>query len=98
MVAQAQVWLAGQMPASAARLVSLHDPGARPIRKGRTGRPVEFGYKAQLTGNDGGIVVDYASRPVTLGTFPACAGDQPRRHADHALRSVTALWRVAGCS
>jgi IS5 family transposase len=34
------------MPDGATRLVSLHDPGARPIRKGRIDRPVEFGYKA----------------------------------------------------
>jgi len=45
-VAQARSRLAGQMPDSATRLVSLHDPDARPIRKGRIGRPVEFGCKA----------------------------------------------------
>jgi transposase, IS5 family len=38
-VAQARSRLAGQMPDGATRLVSLHDPDARPIRKGRTGRP-----------------------------------------------------------
>jgi IS5 family transposase len=26
--------------------VSLHDKDARPIAKGRLGKPVEFGYKA----------------------------------------------------
>ena len=36
------------------RLVSLHDPDARPIRKGRLGRPVEFGYKAQVLDNPTG--------------------------------------------
>jgi IS5 family transposase len=45
-VAQTRSRLAGQMPDSATRLVSLHDPDARPIRKGRLGKPVEFGYKA----------------------------------------------------
>jgi transposase, IS5 family len=30
------------------RLVSLADPDARPIRKGKLGRPTEFGYVAQL--------------------------------------------------
>jgi hypothetical protein len=30
------------------RLVSLADPDARPIRKGKLGRPNEFGYVAQL--------------------------------------------------
>ena len=58
-VAQARSRLAGQMPDGATRLVSLHDPDARPIRKGRIDRPVEFGYKAQVLDNDDGIVVDY---------------------------------------
>jgi IS5 family transposase len=56
-VTQARTRLAGQMPDGATRLVSLHDPDARPIRKGRIDRPVEFGYKAQVTDNDDGIVV-----------------------------------------
>jgi IS5 family transposase len=38
--------------------VSLHDSDARPIAKGRLGKPVEFGYKAQVTDNVDGIVVD----------------------------------------
>lgn len=40
-------------------MVSLHDPDARPIRKGRLGRPVEFGYKAQVVDNPDGIVLDH---------------------------------------
>jgi IS5 family transposase len=32
----------GVTPAGATRVVSLHDPDARPITKGRLGRPVEF--------------------------------------------------------
>ena len=40
--------LAGTTPDGATRIVSLHDPDARPIVKGRLGRPVEFGYKAQI--------------------------------------------------
>ena len=38
-VAQARTRMAGQVPASATRLVSLHDPDARPIRKGRIDKP-----------------------------------------------------------
>src|SRR5215470_110070 len=59
-VAQTRSRLAGQLPDSATRLVSLHDPDARPIRKGRIDRPVEFGYKAQVIDNDDGVIVDYA--------------------------------------
>jgi len=47
-VAQARARLAGQTPDGAARLVSLHDADARPIRKGRTGKAVEFGHKGWL--------------------------------------------------
>jgi len=49
----------GVTPSGATRIVSLHDPDARPIRKGRLGKPVEFGYKAQLVDNDDGIIVDH---------------------------------------
>jgi IS5 family transposase len=38
-VAQARSRLAGQMPGGATRLVSLYDPDARPIRKGRIDKP-----------------------------------------------------------
>jgi transposase, IS5 family len=58
--AQARQRLAGTMPGGATRRVSLHEPGARPIAKGRLGKPVEFGYKAQVTDNDDGIIADYA--------------------------------------
>ena len=30
------------------RIVSLFDPDARPIRKGKLGKPTEFGYVSQL--------------------------------------------------
>lgn len=60
-VAQTRTRLAGQVPEGATRLVSLHDPGARPIRKGRTGKPAGFGYKAQVAGNDDGIIPGYGA-------------------------------------
>ena len=44
------------MPDGATRRVSLHEPDARPIAKGRLGKPVEFGYKAQVTDNDDGVI------------------------------------------
>jgi transposase, IS5 family len=58
-VAQTRQRLAGAKPDSATRLVSLHDPDARPIAKGRINRPVEFGYKTQVVDNADGIVLDY---------------------------------------
>ncbi|TVS86972.1 ISNCY family transposase [Mycobacterium helveticum] len=58
-VAQTRQRVSGQTPDGATRRVSLHDGDARPIAKGRLGRPVEFGYKAQVTDNDDGIVLDH---------------------------------------
>jgi len=58
-IAQARTRLAGGTPDSATRLVSLHDPDARPITKGRLGKPVEYGYKAQIVDNEDGIVLDH---------------------------------------
>jgi IS5 family transposase len=57
--AQTRQRLAGQTPDGATRRVSLHDGDARPIAKGRLGRPVEFGYKAQVVDNEDGFVLDY---------------------------------------
>ena len=49
----------GPCPDGATRRVSLHDRDARPIAKGRLGRPVEFGYKAQVIDNDDGVILDH---------------------------------------
>jgi transposase, IS5 family len=91
-VAQARIRLAGQTPDGATRLVSLHDPDARPIRKGRIDRPVEFGYKAQVSDNDDGIILDYN---VEYGAAPdgpqlAPAIERISRRAGPVPRAVTA--------
>jgi IS5 family transposase len=91
-IAQARTRLAGQMPDGAARLVSLHDPDARPIRKGRIDRPVEFGYKAQVSDNDDGIITDYS---VEYGAAPdgpqlAPSVERVTRRAGRVPRAVTA--------
>jgi transposase, IS5 family len=57
--AQTRQRMAGVIPDGATRQVSLHDPDARPIRKGRLGKPVEFGHKAQVCDNADGIVLDH---------------------------------------
>jgi IS5 family transposase len=59
-VAQTRTRLSGETPDGATRIVSLHDPDARPIAKGRLGKPVEFGFKAQVLDNVDGVVLDYA--------------------------------------
>ncbi len=91
-VAQARSWLAGQVLDGATRLVSLHDGDARPIRKGRIDRPVEFGYKAQVIDNDDGIVVDYGVEAGNPPDAPQLAPAISRiaRRAGRAPHSVTA--------
>jgi IS5 family transposase len=66
-VGQTRSRLAGVMPDSATRMVSFHDIDARPIRKGRLGKPVEFGYKAQVIDNADGIILDHI---VEIGNPP----------------------------
>lgn len=66
-IEQARLRIRGIMPDGATRVVSLHDMQARPIAKGRLGKPVEFGYKAQFADNDDGIVLDHN---VELGNPP----------------------------
>lgn len=61
-VEQSRQRLAGTTPDGATRRVSLHDPDARPIAKGRLGKPVEFGHKAQVCDQDG-IVLDHDVQP-----------------------------------
>jgi transposase, IS5 family len=91
-VAQARIRLAGQVPEGATRLVSLHDPDARPIRKGRIDKPVEFGYKAQVADNDDGIVLDYSVEYGAAADGPqlAPAVGRIRRRAEQVPRAVTA--------
>jgi len=55
--------MSGATPDGATRRVSLHDPDARPIAKGRLGKPVEFGHKAQVIDNEDGVVLDHTVEP-----------------------------------
>jgi transposase, IS5 family len=82
----------GEVPDGATRLVSLHDPDARPIRKGRLGRPVEFGYKAQVVDNADGVVLDWVvevGNPVDAPQL-APAIDRIRQRTGKTPRAVTA--------
>jgi IS5 family transposase len=91
-VAQTRSRLAGVMPESASRLVSLHDVDARPIRKGRLGKPVEFGYKAQIVDNADGVILDHnveVGNPADAPQLvPAIARITTR--TGHTPRAVTA--------
>ena len=91
-VAQTRSRLAGVMPESASRVVSLHDVDARPIRKGRLGKPVEFGYKAQIVDNADGVILDHTielGNPVDAPQL-APAIERITRRAGRPPRAVTA--------
>ena len=93
-VAQARSRLAGVMPESASRLVSLHDVDARPIRKGRLGKPVEFGYKAQIVDNTDGVILDHTveiGNPADARSWPwSSDGSPPAPGTCHARSPPTA--------
>jgi IS5 family transposase len=71
--AQTRQRLSGVTPDGATRRVSLHDPDARPIAKGRLGKPVEFGHKAQVADNEDGVVLDYTVEPGNPADAPQLA-------------------------
>ena len=89
-VAQARSRLAGQIPDGATRLVSPHDPDARPIRKGRIDKPVEFGYKAQVIDNHDASSWITASRPAIPRTLPSSRQRSPGSRGSPAARPVRA--------
>jgi transposase, IS5 family len=91
-VAQTRSRLAGVMPESASRVVSLHDVDARPIRKGRLGKPVEFGYKAQVVDNADGVILDHTIESGNPADAPqlAPAIERITRRTGRPPRAVTA--------
>jgi transposase, IS5 family len=90
--AQTRCRLAGQTPDGATRRVSLHDPDARPIAKGRLGKPVEFGHKAQLVDNEDGVVLDHTVEKGNPPDAPqlAPAVERITRRTGRKPRAVTA--------
>ncbi len=90
--AQARQRLAGIVPDGATRRVSLHDGDARPIAKGRLGKPVEFGHKAQVTDNDDGIVLDHTVEQGNPADAPqlAPAVERVTKRTGRAPHTVTA--------
>lgn len=90
--AQTRQRLAGTTPDGATRRVSLHDPDARPIAKGRLGKPVEFGHKAQVCDNADGIVLDHDVQPGNPADAPRLkpAVERVKKRAGRAPRTVAA--------
>jgi len=90
--AQTRQRVAGTVPDGATRRVSLHDGDARPIAKGRLGKPVEFGYKAQVVDNDDGVVLDHTLEQGNPPDAPQLAPALERviRRTGRRPRTVTA--------
>jgi IS5 family transposase len=90
--AQTRQRLSGITPDGATRRVSLHDQDARPIAKGRLGKPVEFGYKAQVVDNDDGIILDHGLEQGNPADAPQLAPAVQRviRRTGRRPRTVTA--------
>lgn len=91
-IGQTRQRIGGTTPDGATRVVSLHDQQARPIAKGRLGKPVEFGYKGQVVDNDDGVVLDH---DVQVGNPPdapqlAPAVGRVKSRTGRAPRTVTA--------
>ncbi len=91
-IGQTRQRIAGTTPDGASRVVSLHDRDARPIAKGRLGKPVEFGYKGQVVDNDDGIVLDHQMHAGNPADAPqlAPAIQRIKDGTGRAPRSVTA--------
>lgn len=90
--AQTRQRLCGMTPDGATRRVSLHDPDARPIAKGRLGKPVEFGHKAQVADNEDGVVLDYTVEPGNPADAPQLepAVERIKERTGRPPRTVTA--------
>ena len=71
---------------------SAYDPDARPIAKGRLGKPVEFGHKAQLVDNDDGVVLDHTVEQGNPADAPQLAPAVKRiiKRTGRKPRTVTA--------
>ena len=74
------------------RLISLSDPDARPIRKGKLGKPNEFGYVTQIaevTPNTKrgarGLIVPASTRIGKSRREPAAARDRRGAHTQRAV-------------
>ncbi len=79
-------------------MISLHDRDARPIVRGQLGRPVEFGYKAQVVDNEDGVILDHTVEQGNPADAPQLAPAITRitRRAGRPPRTVAADRRARG--
>jgi transposase, IS5 family len=72
------------------RLVSLADPDARPIRKGKLGKPTEFGYVVQLA-----EVTEHTRRGARGLILPASSQIGARNESELLGATITEIDRLA---
>ena len=82
--------LAGGKPTD--RVVSLADPGARPIVKGKLAVPVEFGRTGQVTQDESGYFTQYGVHNGTPGDTTLLPGiiDEHEKQFPNALKEFAA--------
>jgi IS5 family transposase len=82
--------LAGGKPTD--RVVSLADPGARPIVKGKLDKPVEFGRIGQITQDESGYFTQYGVHNGTPGDTTLLPGivDKHAKQFPQALKEFAA--------
>jgi len=87
---QSEERLAGGKPKD--RLVSLADPGARPIVKGKLDKPVEFGRTGQVTQDESGYFTQYGVHNGTPGDTTLLPGiaDEHESQFPGALKALAA--------
>ncbi len=78
-VAQTRTRLGGEVPDGSTRIVSLHDTDARPIAKGRLGKP----GRIRLQGTGDGQHRRHRGRPLRRDGQPARCPDARGRHRPH---------------
>jgi IS5 family transposase len=61
--------------------VSLSDPDARPIKKGKLGQTVQFGYKVELVEGEKGFITDYVTEHGNPGDTDALVPALDRHHS-----------------
>lgn len=90
--AQTRQRVAGITPAGATRRVSLHERDARPIAKGRLGKPAGYGYKAQVLDNEDGVALDHNLEHGNPPDAPqlAPAVERVKRRTGRKPRTLTA--------
>lgn len=88
--AQSEERLGGGKPTD--RLVSLVDPGARPIVKGKLDKPVEFGRTGQVTQDESGYFTQYGvhnGNPGDTTLLPGIVEEHQNRFGG-ALKAIAA--------